>query len=179
MQGGVSLDGYSDKPYSMQRVDEIELNLVRLRAAFANQTRTKEALQREFLAEQARLARLSHASIEVPRDSRLKQVLAGQGTFVNVGDNIMEVVECSKLAVVAELTEREYARVRIGTRVHFSPRGYDEVFEGVVSQKLGPEGRYIEPALSVFRVVLALPRLSLRLGTNCEIGLSGDAYFDV
>jgi len=171
---GFTLDGYSDRPYSAQRVDEIRLSLVRLRASASEQTKRREGLSIELREEEQRLARLQRATVEVPRVGRVLRLLSSNGEYVTAGQPVVELIECSKLSVAARLSDRNYARVRTGMRARFKPLGRSESFEGVVSQKVG----VVDPLLKTLGVIVKLPALGAGLGSMCEVGMPGEVTFD-
>jgi multidrug resistance efflux pump len=177
MRAGYMLDNFSDKPYSLHRVDEVELGLLRARVSLDEQTKSRRALQAELEEETHRVALLRRANIEAPAAGRLWKLQATNGEFVNVAAPILELVDCSKLMVVAQLPERKYARVRIGMRAKFAPVARNEIFDGVVAQKLGVTNPQEAPSSRVYGVAIRVPLLAAQLQPLCEIGLSGEVKF--
>lgn len=179
MHSGVTLDAYSDQPYSLQRVDEVALSLMRAKATLDEETKQKLALEKQLDEENQRLNLLRTATIAVPGEGRVWRVMASNGEYVNAGQPIVELVQCSRLSVVAELSPRKYARVQLGTRAKFRPKNRGGVYYGVVTQKLVNATSAADAvATQVFKVAVSFPSLAAQLSATCDVGVLGEVDFD-
>jgi multidrug resistance efflux pump len=117
-RGGVFIgDGYSDVPYSQQRIEEINLRLADLRAERAGATRTQRELAERLAVEEQRLQRLGRDAVHSPAVGLVWNLAVADGARVARGDTLAEIAQCGRSFVEATLPERGFDVVRPGDAV--------------------------------------------------------------
>jgi multidrug resistance efflux pump len=192
---GTNLDTTTDKPYSRQRLDDVELRLVEVSAELAERERQAAALAAQLEIETTRLQRRSQAQLVSPFRGRLWHTFVNTGEYITAGKDLFELIDCSRLLVTALVNERNYRRLRIGTEATFSFLNSKATYAGRVVQLPGrfDAGRFenqqdvvlaqaMDSAIDVaqqYTVVLAVPDLANAATDSCEIGQLGEVHFDV
>ena len=181
LKEGVILDNYSssDRSYSAQRVDELEVRLTQAESDRKRQETEHDALSKQLDVEEAQFRSLSDASLSVTVRGRVLERFSAPSEFVRRAQNILRVVNCRKLFVRATVDRRRFSRLRIGTKATIKLLSSGQSFPGEVSLLLGaPEGRTGDsvtaglPATSRdrFTVLVRSSQMANAIGTACEIG---------
>lgn len=188
LQDGVILDSFSssDRSYSAQRVDEIEVRLTQADSDRRRQETEHEALSKQLDTEEAQLRSLSDSALSVTVRGRVLERFSAPNEFVHRGQNILRVVDCRKLFVRATVDRRRFSRLRIGTKATIKLLSSGLSFPGQVSLLLGaPEGRTADavtaglPATSRdrFIVLVRSSEMATAISAACEIGGPAEVEF--
>ena len=115
-------DSYNDMPSSAQRRDELRERLDELAAdrdaAIAQIARLRAAsVTRESTHYQA----LSDVVVSLPVSGRIWEVMTAPGEHVQVGQDLLKILDCSGAVVTANVTEAVYNRLRVGAPARFRP----------------------------------------------------------
>jgi RND family efflux transporter MFP subunit len=112
------------------------------------------------------------ANVPAPIAGVVTERLANAGLNVESASKLFTVVDLSTVWVVADLYEKDFSRVRVGSPARVTTAAYPDVaLEGRVS--------YIDPQLSAetrtakVRVEVPNPRSALRLGMYADVQVSG------
>jgi RND family efflux transporter MFP subunit len=113
------------------------------------------------------------ASVPAPLAGVVTERLANVGLNVESASRLFTVVDLSTVWVVADLYEKDFSRVRVGSPATVATTAYpDRVLRGRIS--------YIDPQLSAetrtarLRVEVQNPRGELRLGMYADVLVAGD-----
>src|SRR5262249_15182447 len=120
VDAGISLND-SDRPPTLQRIDEIGIRLASLDAEHAALAEEAAALETERAARAADLEARQRVELVGPADGVLRHGFAEPGQRVAADAAVVDVVACNQLAVTARfaakhaaaLTPGRHARVRI------------------------------------------------------------------
>jgi len=115
-------DGYSSASYSQQRADQIDLQLVGLKAELMRREAEIAALS-EASTQDGGSSRLPVASLPAPNSGVLWKISGAKGQFVRAGEEVAEIVDCSHLIAAVTVADRVYGGVGAGQRVTFEPEG--------------------------------------------------------
>lgn len=188
---GTNVDTTTDKPYSQQRGDELHIRLAELTSQMTSTDRRIKALTDELEAERARMDRRTDAFLSAQVKGRLWRRAAASGEFVREGEDLLEIVDCSRLFVAATVVERNLARIRIGTEATFTPSGSSRGYRAVVAQVMGslvvPRGVIPETTplprgpsdAPLYRVTLVLDTIRDDDPLACTVGHTGNVRFHV
>ena len=175
-------DSYNDSPSSEQRATELRLRHGVLDAQLeAARSRMKD-LADQIAQEEARYRLRSEATVVLPAKGRVWETLIASGEYVSKGQDLLRVLDCSKPIVSANVDERVYDRLKVGTPATFQALEGDATYHGAVINLTGAAGASAN---------LAIPPLSLRKSpfyvtiaiddmgeAGCAIGRTGTVTFD-
>jgi multidrug resistance efflux pump len=186
-QKGIMIgDGYSDSPYSLQRVDELRMRLWELvseRAAVANNERQ---LKDRIVAEERRLDQLTQDIVSTSTSGILWNIRVGEGAWVSRGDTLADFADCSQSFVEATLPERGLASVRPGDPVNIRLFGSATNVDGVIRSVRGSGANVAHThraagldhlADGMMMVVVDVSSNGFR-ASGCQIGRSAKVYFN-
>lgn len=134
-----------------------------LDSAEADERRTAERF-RQLEAERQRLALdLEDCSIRAPYDGFTVRKLVDVGEWVDAGTPVYEMVDLSVVKVTADLPERRYGQVAVGSTVTFTLAG-DEV--GPLAGKVTGIAPRASQATHTFPVIVEVDNAAGRLGSG-------------
>jgi multidrug resistance efflux pump len=175
-------DSYNDTPQSAQRKMEVTLELSDLEARLAGSQTQLAAIQTAIAAEQARQNRMSEAAIRSTVNGRVWEMLTAPGEHVNVGQELMKMLDCGSAIVTASVSETAYERLTIGQSATFTPRDGGPVLTGIVVGLNGLTAIESNTAIQQsalsrepYHVSIKFPDLSKNM--DCRIGRSGLVKF--
>ncbi|MFE3837504.1 HlyD family secretion protein [Pseudogemmobacter sonorensis] len=186
-------DAYNDVSYSMQRHDEVMLRIADLTAQMTLKSEGLPAALVEGLVGglvadlpeggpmQVSFGAQPHdgaIAIASPVQGRVWSTPLPEGMPVSTGETVIEIADCSRMTVVADISRRGSASITQGARIGFTPTGSAQTFAGTVirladgshDQRLaiaaprGPE--------AVYQVVAVLDPAPA-LAESCAIGALG------
>jgi multidrug resistance efflux pump len=176
-------DSYNDIPRTAQRLDEVAQQVIELGAQLEERKSRIAQLQKELTDETKRLANRSSATVNVPIDGRVWEVLTSNGEQVSRGQELLRVLDCSGAVVTAAVSEAAYNDLKIGQAVTFHLRGESEELKGKI---IGLNGLAAAPAnLAIeqnalakepYHVTVQIPTLSS--AADCYVGRTGKVTFD-
>lgn len=193
---GISIDSNgigSERPYSKQRLDEVTLELMRLRQRIEEGHVVRETLKAQRASAQARLKELSEVSLLTDSRVRAWKMMSSGGEYVYKGQPLVSLLDCETILVVATVRESVFNRLEVGSSARF--KGEDGVVHrGSVVQLEGltratSEDSIVAPGLTgqrdpiptsadPYRVTLTFPSLAESQRKACAIGKTGRVTFD-
>ena len=106
---------------------------------------------------QARLAsarkQLDHATVRAPFDGTVSERRVRTGDVVQVGAALFTVVQPGKLRLEGSVSTDQIGRLKVGTPVEFSVRGFDRPFAGRI-ERINP---VVDPSTRQVRIQVAVP----------------------
>jgi multidrug resistance efflux pump len=179
-------DGFNSASYSQQRADQIDLQLVGLKADLMRREGQIAALK-EALNPEAGSNRLPAATLTAPVWGLVWKVSGAKGQFVKAGEEVAEMVDCSHFLTVVTVGEQAYGGVGAGQRVTFKPEGQGKALTGSVVWAGAADGTLgatlnlaIQPAVprnARYAFVAALDKAPDD-ANSCPVGKRGRLFFD-
>ena len=93
------------------------------------------------------------ASIRAPFAGTVDQVFAKKGEMTGAQSPIIRLVNNNKVNLVASISEKHFAKVKVGTEIYVSFPNYSDT---VIAMTIDNVGNYIEPTNRTFRIKAAL-----------------------
>jgi multidrug resistance efflux pump len=131
--------------------------------------------------EEARYRLRSEAAVALPSKGRVWEMLVGPGEFVNKGQDLLRVLDCSNPIVSANVDERVYNRLEVGSPATFRPLQDGQTYHGTVVNLTGAAGAPANFAIapismrkSPFYVTIAMDGMG---AAGCSIGRTGTVTF--
>lgn len=100
------------------------------------------------------------AVIRAPFTGVIDQVYAHQGQMAGPSSPIVRLVNNAKIDIVATISEKHFARVKIGTPIRVSFPNYTDTS---IALNISNVGNYIEPTNRTFRIMASIPNNKLFL----------------
>jgi multidrug resistance efflux pump len=174
-------DSYNDSPSSQQRAAELRLRKGELAAqAEAARSQTKHIAD-QIAEEEARYRQRSEATVVLPAKGRVWEMLIGPGEYVSKGQDLLRVLDCSNPIVSANVDERVYDRLEVGSPATFRPFQGGKTYRGTVTNLTGAAGasaNFAIPPLALrkspFYVTIAIDDMG---EAGCSIGRTGTVTF--
>jgi biotin carboxyl carrier protein len=174
-------DSYNDAPSSIQRETELRMKKGELDVQLAGLRTQIAHITDQISAEEARVALRSEATVALPSIGRVWEMLVGPGEFVNEGQDLMRVLDCSHPIVSANVDERVYNRLEVGSPATFRPLQDGKTYHGTVINLTGAAGAPANFAIapinlrkSPFYVTIAVDDMG---AAGCSIGRTGTVSF--
>ncbi|HET7219329.1 MAG TPA: efflux RND transporter periplasmic adaptor subunit [Vicinamibacterales bacterium] len=113
-------------------------------------------------------------TVAAPRDGIVTERAANVGLNVDPGSKLFTVADLSTVWVVAEIYEKDFARVRVGSAATITTSAYPDLLVrgrvGYIDPQVTPETRTAK-----VRVEVPNPRGALRLGMYADVVVIGEA----
>ncbi len=174
-------DSYNDAPSSIQRETELKMKKGELDAQLAGVRSQITHIKDQTSEEEAHYRLRSAATVALPSIGRVWEMLVGPGEFVNKGQDLMRVLDCSHPIVSANVDERVYNRLEVGSPATFRPLEDGKTYHGTVINLTGAAGAPANFAIapinlrkSPFYVTIAMNDLG---EAGCSIGRTGTVTF--
>ena len=176
-------DSYTDSPNSQQRTAELKLKVGELEAQAISARSQIMLLDAQIAEERIRFREKSEATVNLPSNGRVWEMLTAPGERVSKGQDLMRVLDCSRVLVSANVEESVYNRLEVGGLARFRPlqRGA-EAYDGVIVNLTGSataSGNFAIPFAAIrkspFYVTVALNGLN---DGACAIGRTGTVTFE-
>jgi biotin carboxyl carrier protein len=176
-------DSYNDRPRSTERVDELRLQFASLSADLEAAGHAIADLTEDMRFESARYEDKAGAVITAPSSSQIWEVLTAPGEQVRQGQEILRLLDCSRAAASATVSETAFNSLKIGTPVRFQFKDGGDQLAGTVIHLAGQAtvaaNLAIAPASlrrESYRVTASLPALAA--SGNCQPGRTGRIIFN-
>ena len=174
-------DSYNDAPSSIQRETELTMKKGELDAQLSGVRTQIKHITDQISEEEARYRLRSEATIALPSMGRVWEMLVGPGEFVNKGQDLLRVLDCSHPIVSANVDERVYNRLEVGSPATFRPLQDGKTYHGTVINLTGAAGAPANFAIapinlrkSPFYVTIAMDDMG---EAGCSIGRTGTVTF--
>ena len=116
-------DTFNDVPASAQKLRDVELMIAELKSKLTEIDASIAVYKSHLALEIERFDRQSTASIKVPADGRVWEMLTSPGEVVQRGQDLMRILDCRTTVVTAGVDEATYNMVALGSRATFRFRG--------------------------------------------------------
>lgn len=188
LRQGMTIGEFSatDRPYSNQRVDDVRLRLTDVEAESALKRGQRDALAAQLRTRRTELDLLSQNVLRIPERANVWDVSAQNGEFVLQGRRLFRLTLCSKLHVLAYVSERSYDRLSVGDAAEIRLAGRRAVYKGNVSLLLGAAELRVGPASALhmadqlrerYAVVVVSDDLARDESQRCEVGHTAQVEF--
>ncbi len=174
-------DSYNDAPSSAQRQTELRMKKGEFDAQLAAVRIQIGNVSKQISEEEERYRRRSDAVVGLPTKGRLWETLVGPGEYVNKGQDLLRVLNCSHPIVSANVDERVYNRLEVGSPATFKPLEDGKVYHGTVvnlTGAAGAPGNLAVPPITMrkspFYVTIAMEDMG---EAGCSIGRTGTVTF--
>jgi multidrug resistance efflux pump len=132
-KNGVLLgEGYSDAPYSQQRIDELAARVIEATAERENLKQTQQELTSRLAEEQRREATIRTHAVHAPIHGLVWNLHIAADGVVARNSPLADVVDCQNAFVEATVPERRYDDVQIGEAVHVKLLGSSHTIVGSI-----------------------------------------------
>ena len=117
-------------------------------------------------------------AVPAPLDGVVTERMANAGVNVDSGSKMFTVVDLSTVWVVADVYEKDFSRVRVGSTASVTTKAYPDV---VLPGRVG----YIDPQVNPttrtasVRIEVPNPRERLRLGMFADVGIEGAEHASI
>lgn len=138
-------DGQNDVPYSRQRLDEVVLSLSELTLQRAESAGRLKAIETQFKEESIRAGRRESAILRSPVEGIVWRRMVNPNTAVTKNNDLIKIVECSKLFAEVGISESTAEAITIGQSVTVRLQGSDRSFKARVVEIRGT--RSVSPGL--------------------------------
>jgi predicted deacylase len=179
-------DGYNSASYSQQRADQIDLQLIGLKADLMRREGVMAALNdaRNSVGDSNKLPA---ATIAAPTTGLLWKVSGAKDQFVRAGEEVAEIVDCSHFISAVTVADRAYGELGAGQHVTFVAEDHTKAWSGEVVWAGAAEGDVaaalnlaVRPTVSasVRYAFVALLDRAPDDNDACPIGKRGNLFFD-
>ena len=176
-------DSYNDRPRSSERADELRQQIALLSADLEAARQAIVDLTEDAKTETARYEDRAAAVIAAPAASQIWEVLTAPGEQVRQGQEILRLLDCSRAALSATVSEPVFNSLKIGTPVRFQFKDGGEQLAGTVTHLAGQATVTANLAIAPsslrresYRVTASLPDLAA--SGNCQPGQTGRIIFN-
>jgi multidrug resistance efflux pump len=189
-QDGIMLgEGYSDAPYSQQRMDELSMRLIELKAQQAATENTRREIASRLEAETEHAKTLRSAAVSSPIAGVVWTVYVTNGAEVTRNTPLAQVVDCRSSFIEATLSESLYDEVGIGDHVKLKLLGNSREIGGIVRAVRGQSAvvdrnwlaAWLVPQRSEsMTVTVEIDRAGLEEASRgvCQVGRTAKVYFE-
>ncbi len=190
-QGMLPAFGSEDGSYARQRRDEVAIRLADLRTRAAVLAAQGQSTRDEIAALQSEIARLERFAPHFDDGAVVWTASPAAGSAVATGDEILQVLDCSRRFLEVTIPETAYSRISLGDRAWVRLSGADRIFWAEVESLRGagsqPEtgrvaARPVEAEAGSLSVMLLLEPLDVMASDSasryCEVGRTAEVRFD-
>lgn len=181
-------DGWSDAPYSQQRLDEIDLRLAALDADLRRAEGERLTLAEQIVAEERLIAARESFRPVAPSAGVIWRQSGATGETVVPGDVLVQFVDCSARFVEVALPERHFGVIVPGASAIVQLKGGGTTVAARVSAILGAGAKFDHPRLAAsvpeerpgqLRALVDLGGTALdrEPGAFCHVGRTAEVRF--
>ena len=190
-KNGVMLgEGYSDAPYSQQRVDELAARLIEAKAERESVQQTQQELASRLGEEQRREDQIRRYAVNAPITGLVWNLHIGSDGVVGRNAPLADVVDCQSAFVEAIVPERRYDDIQLGEAVQIKLLGNSHKIPGTIHAVRGQSAVVNHESLAAWLTphrtreamtvsVAVDPEALHQLSQGvCQIGRSAKVYFN-
>jgi|GEM_PF-3312399 len=182
-------EGYSDAPYSQQRIDEISVRLIELHAEQQNLKNTRQEIAGRLGEEQQREDNIRMQVMNSPINGTVWNLYIASGAVVAHDTRLADVVDCNRGFVEALIPESRYDDIQIGEKVQVKLLGNSHKIAGTIHSARGQSAVVSHDNLAAWRTphrtteamtvsVMINPDALQQVSKDvCQIGRSAKVYF--
>ncbi|MDF3033453.1 MAG: hypothetical protein K0R76_407 [Alphaproteobacteria bacterium] len=186
----INTDGRTDVPYQQQRIDDISMRQHDLASKIREAEIREAALKNATALEEARLKKMSEATIKAPFNGVAWRVFGAKGSHVDTTRPILEMVDCSNVFVDTSVHERYFSKIKPGDPATVRLVGDKRVLKGKVQTVRGgslseSSTAFLAGATQVLRpheiqVMIKIDEKDIEgsKGDFCYMGRTGEVSFD-
>lgn len=176
-------DHYNDRSRSAIELESAEQMLNEVEADISAQFQKISSLRELLDAETSNVNRREQATIALPVAGRIWEPLVASGEFVNRGQPLVRLLDCTNALITTAVSEDVYNSLVVGGAATFILRESGEEFSAVVAQLSGvssaPANLAILPSALEKEPYRATVRVSeISKNGNCLLGKTGRVIFD-
>lgn len=180
-------DGYNDAPNAEQRLAELGPQRATQAAAVQAAQARLAALDTRIGRERELTSRGVRGDIVAPVGGRVWELDVAEGSVIERGDLVGQLLDCGSTMVTLSVTETVYDRLRIGDAAVFRPRGSDLRLDGTVTRLAGAGAQTVYRGLAIapgqrhlerYDVMISVPGLARTPELSCAVGRTGRVFFD-
>ncbi len=132
-KNGVLLgEGYSDAPYSQQRIDELAVRVIEAKAERESALQTQQELASRLGEEQRREDRIRTYAVNAPTNGIVWNLHIAADGVVARNSPLADMVDCQRAFVEATVPESRYDDVQLGETVHVKLLGNSRKIAGTI-----------------------------------------------
>jgi multidrug resistance efflux pump len=189
-KNGVLLgEGYSDAPYSQQRIDELAARVIEAKAERDSVQQTQQELASRLGEEQRREGKLRTHTVTSPINGLVWNLHIAADGVVARNTPLADVVDCQSAFVEAIVPERRYDDVQMGEQVQVKLLGNRRTMAGTIHAVRGQSAVVNRESLAAslmphrsteaMTVSVAIDPEALQQVSKgvCQIGRSAKVYF--
>lgn len=190
-QGTLPAFGSEDGSYARQRRDEVAIRLADLRTRAAVLVARIDGIRDEIDALRSEQVRLEHFAPKFDNGAVVWTASPAAGSAVATGDEVLQVLDCSRRFLEVTIPESAYSRISLGDRAWVRLNGADQVFWAEVESLRGSGSQPATGRLAARPVEVDQGSLSVMLllepadvtasgvsGRYCEVGRTAEVRFD-
>jgi multidrug resistance efflux pump len=182
-------EGYSDAPYSQQRIHEMSVRLTEANAEHESLHHTQQELAGRLGEEQRRENNIRLYAVNAPIDGMVWNLHIASGGVVARNTPLADMVDCQRGSVEAIVPERRYDDVQIGQKVHVKLLGNSRAIAGTIHAVRGQSAVVNRESLAAWltpRRTTEAMTVSIEIDPDalqqvskgvCQIGRSAKVYF--
>jgi len=183
-------EGYSDAPYSQQRIDELTARVIEAKAERESVQQTQQELTSRLEEEQRRENQIRTYAVNAPINGMVWNLHIAADGVVMRNSPLADMVDCQTAFVEATVPESRYDKVQLGDTVQVKLLGNSRKIPGTIHAVRGHSavvnrenlaawltpGRTTE-AMTIF---VAMDSQALQQASKgiCQIGRSVKVYFE-
>lgn len=176
-RGVFTEQGYgSDVAYSAQRVDEINLQLANLQQSSATLKLHADALQSSISAATEYSELMHRAELLSPIRGTVWQVQAQEGERLNVGQDVVQLIDCKQQFILAALPQKDVSHLDLNGVARIKLSGERAVLTGRILDVSEQTGRDVKLAADVLDPTKRLAAVRVAFtpendeAANCSVG---------
>jgi multidrug resistance efflux pump len=182
-------EGYSDAPYSQQRIDELAARLIEANAERESFKHTQQELASRLGEEQRREDQIRTYTVNAPINGMVWNLHIAADGVVARNTPLADVVDCQRAFVEATVPESRYDDVQLGETVHVKLLGNSRKIPGTIHTVRGQSAVVNQESLAAWltphrtseamTVSVAMDPEALQQVSKgvCQIGRSAKVYF--
>lgn len=167
--------GRNDVPYTQQRLDEIIMNISDYQTRKQEQKRRIAEINDQILLEEERLRLNRKVDLSSPIKGVLWKKFYVNGGEVQIGSEIAQFLDCSRLFVDAEINESSLEKIKIGQEIKYRLYGSGKWNTGTLTRKYGNGNNLFDRTLAAqLRVSKDSARVIIEINPDDLSSLRGD-----
>jgi len=141
-------EGRNDVPYTQQKLEEIELQIINIESQIHEAQAGIDALQGQIEAEQKNLKKLGTAVLTAPVSGFVWRQYFSLGSNVAEASRLASLVDCSELIIEATVPDKYLADLSQGSGVDYRLLGNHEWLRAEVFRVVGSGNRALDDTLA-------------------------------
>ncbi len=137
-------ESQNDMPYSVMRMDEIQISIEAIEARISEQQTRVAEIERQIGVERERLAKVAETELRSPCDGVVWRGYLATNDVI-IGDEIVQILDSSSLFVDALVAASQYEEIEAGDELRCRFMNSEKRFKGKVAAVKGPAAEYGDP----------------------------------